>query len=76
MRDVNEQQLDLRRHNSWLMRMHEVSTPELAEVLAINTMAPFILNSRLKKLMAANRPSAEVRAECMGSCPRWPADSA
>eukprot|EP00698_Gefionella_okellyi_P004974 TRINITY_DN14586_c0_g1_i1.p1 TRINITY_DN14586_c0_g1~~TRINITY_DN14586_c0_g1_i1.p1 ORF type:complete len:679 (+),score=173.25 TRINITY_DN14586_c0_g1_i1:58-2094(+) len=49
--DVNNQQVDLRTHNSWMLRLHEVSTPELAEVLAINTMAPFILNSRLKPLM-------------------------
>ena len=50
--DVNAQQLDLRKHNSWCMRMHEVSTPEVAEVMAINAIAPFILNARLKNLMA------------------------
>lgn len=36
--DVNKQQVDLRKHNSWTMRLDEVSTPELAEVFAINTM--------------------------------------
>ena len=54
--DVNEQQVDLRTVNSWLLRMHEVSTPELAEVFAINALAPFILNSKLKSLMAATAP--------------------
>ena len=49
--DVNKQQVDLRKHNSWTMRLDEVSTPELAEVFAINTMAPTILNSRLKGMM-------------------------
>ena len=49
--DVNRQQLDLRTENSWTMRLHEVSAPELAEVMAINTMAPTIINSRLKELM-------------------------
>ena len=36
------------------MRMHEVETPELVEVLAINTVAPFILNARLKPLLEAS----------------------
>ncbi len=39
--DINMQQIDLRKHNSWVMRMHEVSTPELAEVFAINAITPF-----------------------------------
>ena len=34
----------------------QVSTPELAEVFAINTLAPFILNSKLKPLMASTNP--------------------
>ena len=42
--DVNGQQVDMRSHNSWTMRLHEVSTPELAEVFAINAMAPAIIN--------------------------------
>ncbi len=49
--DVNGQQVDMRKHNSWTMRLHEVSTPELAEVFAINAMAPAIINARLKSLM-------------------------
>lgn len=49
--DVNRQQIDLRKKNSWTMKLHEVSTPELAEVFAINAMAPTILNARLKPLM-------------------------
>jgi hypothetical protein len=44
--DVNGQQVDMRSHNSWTMRLHEVSTPELAEVFAINAMAPAIINVR------------------------------
>jgi NAD(P)-dependent dehydrogenase (short-subunit alcohol dehydrogenase family) len=49
--DVNGQQLDLRKRNSWVLKMHEVATPELIEVLAINTVAPFVLNARLKPLL-------------------------
>jgi NAD(P)-dependent dehydrogenase (short-subunit alcohol dehydrogenase family) len=51
MVDVNNQQVDLRRHNSWTMLAEEVGTIELAEVMAINTMAPFILCARLKPLL-------------------------
>ena len=49
--DVNGQQVDLRRENSWTLRLHQVSTAELAEVMSINLMAPTILNARLKGLM-------------------------
>lgn len=51
-KDVEGQQLDLRRVNSWLLRLPEVSTSEAAEVLAINTLAPFTINSRLHPLLA------------------------
>ncbi|GAB5371548.1 hypothetical protein AAMO2058_001589300 [Amorphochlora amoebiformis] len=49
--DVNGQQVDLRRSNSWLLKIHEVQSGELAEVFAINAMAPFIINSKLLELM-------------------------
>ena len=35
-------QVDLRRKHSWTLRLHEVSTGEAAEVLAINTLAPYV----------------------------------
>merc|ERR1719223_1950480 len=34
--------------------MNEVSTPELVEVFAINSLAPFLLNARLQPLLAAS----------------------
>lgn len=34
--DVNGQQLDLRKTNSWLLKMEEVSTPELMETFFVN----------------------------------------
>lgn len=52
--DVNRQQIDLRKKNSWTMKLHEVSTPELAEVFVINAMAPAIIDARLKPLMEKN----------------------
>jgi NAD(P)-dependent dehydrogenase (short-subunit alcohol dehydrogenase family) len=49
--DQDLQQVDLREHNSWRMRMHEVPAVELLEVQLVNAIAPFILNARLKPLM-------------------------
>jgi NAD(P)-dependent dehydrogenase (short-subunit alcohol dehydrogenase family) len=52
--DVNEQQLDLRLSNSWLLKLGEVSTVEMVEAFAINTISPFIINSRLRPLLMKN----------------------
>ncbi|MDY6807301.1 MAG: SDR family oxidoreductase, partial [Cyanobacteriota bacterium] len=49
--DEDDQQLDLRPFNSWLMKDDEVSVLELLEVHVINAIAPFVINSRLKTLM-------------------------
>lgn len=51
--DINGQQLDLRTTNSWLLKMDQVSTPEIMECMFVNAIAPFVLNSRLKPLMEA-----------------------
>ncbi len=58
IKDINSQQVDLRRHNSWLLTLEDVSTPELAEVMAINAMAPCILAAKLKPLLLAKRPES------------------
>ena len=50
--DEDRQQLDLRATNSWRLRLHEVETPELLEVQLVNAIAPYILNARLKPLLA------------------------
>ena len=50
--DVNGQQVDLRKKNSWTMKLGEIETPELLEVLAVNAAAPFVLNGKLRPLMA------------------------
>jgi NAD(P)-dependent dehydrogenase (short-subunit alcohol dehydrogenase family) len=65
--DVNAQQLYLRRHNSWTMVAEEIETPELAEVMAINAMAPFILCARLKGLLG--RGGAGGSSSCAGPGP-------
>jgi len=50
--DQDLQQVDLRGRNSWRMLLAEVSSVELLEVQLVNAVAPFILNARLKPLMA------------------------
>lgn len=61
MSDINGHQIDLRSRNSWLLKMNEVSTPEMMECMLINAIAPFVLNSRLQPLMTA--PSTEERPD-------------
>ena len=58
MSDINGHQLDLRTQNSWLLKMEEVSTPEVMECMFINAIAPFVLNSRLKPLMTTPQDDA------------------
>jgi NAD(P)-dependent dehydrogenase (short-subunit alcohol dehydrogenase family) len=49
--DADLQQVDLRTQNTWRLTLAEVPTPELLEVLLINSVAPFILAAKLKPLM-------------------------
>jgi NAD(P)-dependent dehydrogenase (short-subunit alcohol dehydrogenase family) len=49
--DVDLQQVDLRRQNSWRLGLAEVETAEMLEVHLVNAAAPFILCARLKPLM-------------------------
>lgn len=62
--DINGQQIDLRKTNSWLLKLDQVSTPELMECMFINAIAPFVLNSRLQPLMTTpegdNRPDRYI----------------
>ncbi len=53
--DIEGQQLDMRPINSWMLKLDEVSTVEMLEVQLVNNIAPFILNSKLKKLMVQSR---------------------
>jgi len=51
--DADLQQVDLRDFNSWRMTLAEVPTAELLEVHLVNAVAPFVLNARLRPLLAA-----------------------
>ena len=57
--DVNGQQIDLRSNNSWRLKLEEVPLSELAEVMAINAIAPFVLNARLTPLLARSAALGE-----------------
>jgi NAD(P)-dependent dehydrogenase (short-subunit alcohol dehydrogenase family) len=50
--DADLQQVDLRAQNSWRMALADVPTAELLEVHLVNAVAPFVLNARLKPLLA------------------------
>src|SRR5690606_24729310 len=50
--DADLQQIDLRGINSWRLKLSEVPTIELLEVHLVNAVAPFVLNGRLRELMA------------------------
>lgn len=49
--DVDLQQVDLRKTNSWRLKLGEVETPEMIEVQLVNSIAPFVLCNRLSALM-------------------------
>ncbi len=49
--DQDLQQVDLRDRNSWRLMAAEVPTVELLETQLVNSVAPFVLNARLKPLM-------------------------
>lgn len=49
--DLDGQQLDTRPINSWKLKLNEISTREMLEVQLVNSLAPFILNSKLKPLL-------------------------
>jgi NAD(P)-dependent dehydrogenase (short-subunit alcohol dehydrogenase family) len=59
--DVNQQPIDFRSTNTWMLRLGDLSTTEINEVLTINTLAPFILNSKLKVLMGDKHPDPESK---------------
>ena len=49
--DADLQQVDLRNQNSWRMKVAEVPTAEMLEVQLVNSVAPFVLCSRLATIM-------------------------
>jgi NAD(P)-dependent dehydrogenase (short-subunit alcohol dehydrogenase family) len=49
--DMDLQQVDLRKTNSWRLCLGEIHPPEMLEVQLVNAVAPFVLCNRLLPLM-------------------------
>lgn len=68
--DEDGNQLDLRTNNSWRLGAEDVGTPELLEVHLVNAISPFILVSRLHRLMlrTENKDKHIVNVSAMEGC--------
>ena len=53
--DADLQQVDLRKTNSWRLRLGEIQTSEMLEIQLVNSVAPFVLCNRLTELMKDNQ---------------------
>jgi NAD(P)-dependent dehydrogenase (short-subunit alcohol dehydrogenase family) len=53
--DADLQQIDRRGVNSWRLALDQVETVELLEVQLVNSIAPFVLNAKLRALMSRER---------------------
>ncbi|MDM8538254.1 SDR family oxidoreductase, partial [Desulfobacterales bacterium HSG17] len=49
--DADLQQVDLRKTNSWRLKLGEIQTSEMLEVQLVNSVAPFVLCNRMAELM-------------------------
>lgn len=49
--DVDLQQVDLRKTNSWRLRLGEIETSEMFELQLVNAIAPFVLCNKLQPMM-------------------------
>ncbi|RKS53074.1 short subunit dehydrogenase [Gillisia mitskevichiae] len=49
--DADLQQVDLRKTNSWRLKLGEIETTEMLEVQLVNSVAPFVLCNRLSEVM-------------------------
>ena len=49
--DADLQQVDLRKTNSWRLKLGEIETTEMVEVQLVNSVAPFVLCNRLAEIM-------------------------
>ncbi len=49
--DCDLQQVDLRKTNSWRLKLGEIQTSEMLEIQLVNAVAPFVLCNRLAQMM-------------------------
>ena len=64
--DADLQQVDLRAKNSWRLTLAEVPTAEMLELQLINSVAPFILCSKLKRLMLRRPQPRQAHRQRLG----------
>lgn len=57
--DADLQQVDLRKTNSWRLKLGEINTIEMLEVQLVNAVAPFVLNNRLVNIMKKENTGAK-----------------
>lgn len=72
--DADLQQVDLRKTNSWRLKLGEVNTTEMLEVQLVNSVAPFVLCNRLANLMKKDNTSKKhiINVSAMeGKFHRW-----
>ena len=50
--DADLQQVDLRKTNSWRLKLGEIETAEMIEVQLVNSIAPFVLCNRMIEIMS------------------------
>ncbi len=53
--DADLQQLDLRKTNSWRLKLGQIETTEMIEVQLVNSVAPFVLCNRLSEIMRRDK---------------------
>ena len=53
--DADLQQVDLRKTNSWRLKLGQIETTEMIEVQLVNSVAPFVLCNRLAEVMKKDK---------------------
>lgn len=53
--DMFGQQIDLRTNNSWMLEADEVPLQELAEVYIVNSIAPYMISTKLKSMLSRTK---------------------
>lgn len=57
--DADLQQVDLRKTNSWRLRLGEIQASEMLELQLVNAVAPFVLCNRLVNMMKRDNTGAK-----------------
>jgi NAD(P)-dependent dehydrogenase (short-subunit alcohol dehydrogenase family) len=58
--DADLQQVDLRKTNSWRLRLGQIETTEMIEVQLVNSVAPFVLCNRLSEIMKKDNTGKNI----------------